>query len=140
LPKTSRTTLKQPSARGKRYILFIAPHSELNAHSTHQIIAVWGMKCVGYDVRFEKHLARSLKAIKPSPSTSSKKRKPVTKGSGVLSEDDEEGRRVSAESDVSPSSKRQRVAKGKAKLVQFDWSDANNHGDSQDEDYIPASS
>jgi hypothetical protein len=98
------------------------------------------MKCVGYDWRFEKHLAHSLKTIKPSPSASSKKRKPVTKGSGAVSEDEEEGRRVSAESEVpQPSSKRQRVAKGKARLVRFDWSDANNHGDSQDEDYIPAS-
>lgn len=95
------------------------------------------MKCVGYDYKFEKHLVRSLKGIKP-PSPGSSKRKPVTKDGGAASEDEDGWRGADYVSDGSPPSKRQRMAKGKAKLIRYDWSGANHHGDSQDEDYNPA--
>lgn len=74
------------------------------------------MKCVGYDYGFERHLARSLK-------------KAGDKGKGKGDE---------PESRDSPPSKRQRVAKGKAKDIKFDWSGAKYHDDSRDEDYKPA--
>ena len=104
----------------------------------YQVIAIWGMKCVGYDYKFEKHLARSLKAIKPLSSESTKKRKVVfsddhNTGSG----DDDENKVEDSESDGSLPSKRQRIAKGKAKLVKYDWSGARFEGDSEDEDYKP---
>jgi len=91
---------------------------------------------VGYDFKFEKHLARSLKATKPSPSGSAKKRKAVTEDDGMSEgEDKQEGE--DSESGGSTPSRRQRLAKGKAKLVRYDWSDAKFQGDSQDEDYKP---
>jgi len=97
---------------------------------------------VGYDFKFEKHLARSLKAInkaiKPSPSGSAKKRKTVTRNDDdAMSEDRDEGKGGNSESDDTPS-KRQRIAKGKAKLIKYDWSDVIVQGDSEDEDYKPS--
>lgn len=106
----------------------------------HQVIAVWGMKCVGYDFKFEKHLARSLKDFKTKPSSTSgaaKKRKAAAKGKvvgAVEDEDEDEGEESESEDSSSPS-KRQRIAKGKAKLVKYDWSDARFGGESEDEDY-----
>ena len=113
------------------------PAPNLMSPPSHQIIAVWGMKCVGYDFKFEKHLARSFKAIKPMSSGSAKKRKAVAGGNNdVMSEGEDVGKGEGPESDDSPS-KRQRTAKGKAKLVRYDWSDAVFPGDSEDEDYKP---
>jgi len=104
-----------------------------------QVIAVWGMKCVGYDFKFEKHLARSLRAKKPSSSLSksTKKRKAITRGGNTTSEGEDEEKGEDSESDNSSPSKRQRIAKGKAKLVKYDWSDARFPDDSEDEDYKP---
>lgn len=104
-----------------------------------QVIAVWGMKCVGYDFKFEKHLARSLRTKKPSSSLpkSTKKRKATTRGGNTTSEGEDEKEEDDSESDNSSPSKRQRIAKGKAKLVKYDWSDAMFPGDSEDEDYKP---
>jgi len=96
------------------------------------------MKCVGYDFKFEKHLARSVRAIKPSSSSESAgKRKTVTWNDDVMNEDEDEGKGEDSASDGSPPPKRQRIAKGKAKLVKYDWSDARFQGDSEDEDYKP---
>lgn len=98
------------------------------------------MKCVGYDFKFEKHLARSLRAFKPKPSTTpgtAKKRKTFARvGAMDDAEDAGEGEQSGSEDSSSPS-KRQRVAKGKAKLVKYDWSDARFQGESEDEDYKP---
>lgn len=115
-----------------RYVLLVAPCLELDAHSTCQIITVWGMRCVGYDWQFESHLATSLKSIIPPSTPPSKKRK-----QGSASEDDKDGRMAKMESDVSPSSKRPRVAKDKAKDIKYDWYGEQNSGDSDDEDYVP---
>jgi len=91
---------------------------------------------VGYDFKFEKHLARSMRAIKPSSSSESAgKRKAVTWNDGAMSED--EGKGEDSESDGSSPPKRQRIAKGKAKLVKYDWSGARFQGDSEDDDYKP---
>lgn len=96
------------------------------------------MKCVGYDFKFEKHLARSMRAIRPSsPSESAGKRKAVTWNDDVMSEGEGEGKGEDSESDGSSPPKRQRTAKGKAKLVKYDWSDARFQDDSEDEDYKP---
>jgi len=98
------------------------------------------MKCVDYDSKFEKHLARSLKAIKPSSTSSgsAKKRKAITKNDNdAMSEDGNEEKGDESELDYTPS-KRQRIAKGKAKLIKYDWSDARVQGDSEDEDYSPS--
>ena len=105
----------------------------------HQVITVWGMKCVGYDFKFEKHLARSLKTIKPlsSLSGSAKKRTAVARDDDDMSEGDDDENGEGSEPDSSPPAKRQRIAKGKAKLVKYDWSDARFKGDSEDEDYSP---
>jgi len=106
-----------------------------------QVIAVWGMKCVGYDFKFEKNLGRSLKAIKPSSSSSgsAKKRKAVAKDDDDddMNEEEDEEKGPDSEAEDSSPSKRQRIAKGKAKLVKYDWSDARFTGDSEDEDYNP---
>ena len=108
-----------------------------------QVIAVWGMKCVDYDFKFERHLARSLKTIKPSSSGSARKRKVAVGnvvGNGdndVMSEDEDVEKGEGPDSDDSPS-KRRRTAKGRAKQVmKYDWSDARIPGDSEDEDYKP---
>jgi hypothetical protein len=104
------------------------------------------MKCVGYDYGFEKHLARSFEGIKPSSSGSSKRPKTAPKDDERVDEgedgEDDEGREDvhDPESHGSPPPKRQRVAKGKAKHVRYDWSDAKYHDDSHDEDYKPAPS
>jgi len=96
------------------------------------------MKCVGYDLKFEKHLARSLKAIKPSSSGSAKKRKVITgNDDDAMSEGGDEEKGEESELDYTPS-KRQRIAKGKAKLIKYDWSGIMVHGDSKDEDYTPS--
>ena len=98
------------------------------------------MKCVDYDFKFEKHLARSLKTFKPKPSSTSgatKKRKAAAKDCAVNGVEDEDGEEEESESEDSSPSKRQRVAKGKAKLVKYDWSDARIQGESEDEDYKP---
>lgn len=96
------------------------------------------MKCVGYDYKFEKHLAHSLKEKKPSLSGSAKRRKVITKdGNDAVSVGGDEEQDEDFDSDDSPS-KRQRTAKGKAKLVKYDWSDARVEGDSEDEDYSPS--
>ena len=97
------------------------------------------MKCVGYDLKFEKHLTRSLRAIKPSSSLSesANKRKAVTRDDDAMSEGDDEGEGEDSESSDSSPPKRQRIAKGKAKLVKYDWSGARFQGDSEDEDYKP---
>ena len=102
-----------------------------------QVIAVWGMKCVDYDFKFEKHLARSLKANKPSPPGSAKKRKTVVENSDdFVSGGEDVEKEGNSESDDSPT-KRQRLAKGKAKLMKYDWTGARIQGDSEDEDYKP---
>ena len=127
--------------------MFPALVQSLNLITTlHQVIAVWGMKCVGYDFKFEKHLARSLKDFKSKPSSTSgaaRKRKAAARESAVgvvededEDEDEDEGEE-SESGDSSSPSKRQRVAKGKAKLVRYDWSGARFQGDSEDEDYKP---
>jgi hypothetical protein len=136
---TSRTASTQPSARRTRYVLLVARCLELDAHSTGQIITVWGMRCVGYDWQFESHLATSLKSIIPPSTPPSKKRKQVTKGSGSgrASEDDKDGRTANMELDISPSSKCPRAAKDKAKDAKHDWYGEQNSGDSDDEDYVP---
>ena len=107
--------------------------------SLHQVIAVWGMKCVGYDFKFEKHLARLLKVIKPSSSLSgsAKKRMAVTRDSDDMGEGEDEEKGEDSEPDSSSPAKRQRIAKGKAKLVKYDWSGAKFKDDSEDEDYKP---
>ena len=93
---------------------------------------------MGYDFKFEEHLARSLKAIKPSSSGSAKKRKAVTRNDDdTTSEGGDEGKGENSELNDTPS-KRQRIAKGKAKLIKYDWSDARVQGDSEDEDYMPS--
>lgn len=94
---------------------------------------------MGYDFEFEKHLTRSFKAIKTSSSGLAKKRKAVTRDDGPSTEDEgeDEDKREASESEDSSPSKRQRTAKGKAKLVRFDWSDARFQ-DSEDEDYKPS--
>lgn len=106
----------------------------------HQVIAVWGMKCVGYDFKFEKHLARSLKTIKPSSSSSgsAKKRTAIARDDDDMSEGDDDEKGEESEQNSPSPAKRQRIAKGKAKLVKYDWSDARFQGDSEDEDYNPA--
>jgi len=94
---------------------------------------------VGYEFDFEKHLARSLKAIKPSPSGSAKKRKALTGNDNdedAVSEGGDEENGEDSELDDTPS-KRQRIAKGKAKLIKYDWSDVMVHNDSEDKDYAP---
>ena len=70
------------------------------------------MKCVGYDYKFEKHLAHSLKTMKPSPS---KKRKAATRDNNAMSEDEDEKGEEPESDDPSPS-KRQRLAKGKGSV------------------------
>ena len=97
------------------------------------------MKCVGYDFKFEKHLARSLRTMKPSSplSESANKRKAIAWDNDAKSEDEDEEKGGDSESDDPSPPKRQRVAKGKAKLVKYDWSDARFQGDSEDEDYKP---
>jgi hypothetical protein len=54
------------------------------------VIAVWGMKCVGYDFKFEKHLARSLRMMKSLSSLSelANKCKAVTRNDNAMSEDE----------------------------------------------------
>lgn len=76
------------------------------------------MKCVGYDYKFKKHLARSFKGMKPSSPGPSKKCKLVTKNGGPNSEEEDEGRRADTESDVSPPSKHPPVAKGVSSLLE----------------------
>lgn len=99
------------------------------------------MKCVGYDYKFEKHLARSLKGPKPSSSGPSKKQKSVSNDNNdTVNEDEDERKRDGSEPHDSPPPKRQRVAKGRARHIKYDWSGANYHDDSKDEDYKPASS
>ena len=110
-------------------------NARTNAHAIRQVIAVWGMKCVGYDYKFEKHLARSFKKIKPSSSGSPKKKKTITKDNNI--KDKEGGRDDDPEPHDSRPTKRQRVAKGKAKATVYDWSDAKYHDDNRDEDYKP---
>lgn len=95
----------------------------------HQVIAVWGMKCVGYDFKFEKHLACSLKTLKPKRSLASdavKKRKAAA-GEAVTggAEGEDEGE------EPEPDAK----GKGKAKLARYD---RRLPGESEDEDYKPA--
>lgn len=93
---------------------------------------------MGYDFKFEDHLARSLKAIKRSSSGSAKKRKAVTgNDDDAMSEGGDEEKGEDSELDDTPS-KRQRIAKGKAKLIKYDWSDVKVQGDSEDEDYTPS--
>lgn len=93
-----------------------------------QVIAVWGMKCVGYDFKFENHLARSPKAKEPlsSSSVSAKRRKPVVGLDGDVDHmgEDEGEEQPGADSradDPSPP-KRLRSAKGKAKQNRSDLS------------------
>ena len=105
--------------------------------SLHQVVTVWGMKCVGYDFKFEKHLARSLKAIKPSSSGSTKKRKAAVRDDDAMSDGEDEEKGEDSESSDSSPSKRPRIAKGKAKSIRYDWSGAKFQGDSEDEDYKP---
>ena len=96
------------------------------------------MKCMGYDFKFETHLARSLKDIKPSSSGSAKKRKGVTRNDDdAMSEGGDREKGEDSELDDTPS-KRQRIAKGKAKLIKYDWSGARVHNDSEDGDYVPS--
>jgi len=58
---------------------------------------------------------------------------------GPTQNKEDEGKGVDAEVDDSSPSKRQRIAKGKAKLVKYGWSDARFMGDSEDEYYVPSS-
>lgn len=104
-----------------------------------KVIAVWGMKCVDYDFKFEKHLARSLKTAKSSSSLSgsAKKRKAVIREDDAMDEAEDEERGEDSGSDEPSPSKRQRIAKGKAKLMKYDWSGAKFEGDSEDGDYKP---
>ena len=93
---------------------------------------------MGYDFKFENHLARSLKTIEPPSSGSAKKRKTITgNGDDAMSEGGDEEKGEDSELDDTHS-KRQRIAKGKAKLIKYDWSDVKVHGDSKDEDYTPS--
>jgi hypothetical protein len=95
-----------------------------------QTIAVWGMKCVGYDLKFERHLASSLGAIgkTPTPSEPVNKRKAVARGDSSMGEGDGEG----SESEEFAPPKRQQIGKGKAKLMESDWPDARLHSDNDD--------
>ena len=83
------------------------------------------MKCVGYDYEFEKHLARSLKEFKPPLSGSSKQ--PKLKPKSITQEVDNEYESEDDEKEDEPNffeprhSKRQRVAKEKAKHIRYDW-------------------
>lgn len=149
-----RNLKKEPSTQElKRYTskLTAADYSELakdlkeeidDAFSNQEeVIAVWGMKCVGYDYKFEKHLARSIKNIKPSSSGTAKKRKGAERNDDPVSEDEDEGKGAYYSDLDGPSpSTRSRIAKGKAKRVRYDWSGAKYHDDSHDEDYKPATS
>jgi hypothetical protein len=114
------------------------PVLDLTPAPLYQVVTVWGMKCVGYDYKFEKHLARSLKMVKSFLSRSGKKRKAATrdKDDDAMSKGEGEEKEEDSQSD-DPTSKRHRVAKGKAKLVRYDWSDARFQGESEDEDYNP---
>ena len=100
------------------------------------------MKCVGYDYKFEKHLACSLKESKPSSSGSSKKPqrspKPITQK--VDDKHGSEGDEMEDDPDLFKSSrpKRQRVAKEKAKHIGYGWSDDRCFDDNDDQDYKPA--
>ena len=96
------------------------------------------MKCVGYDFKFEKHLAHSLEAIKPSSSGSAKKRKAITRNDDDAMSQDGDGEKEGGSELNGTPSKRQRIAKGKAKLIKYDWSDARVQDDSGDEDYKPS--
>lgn len=109
-----------------------------NAHTASQIIAVWGMKCVGYDYKFEKHLAGSLKGVKPSSSGSSKKPKSAVKVVDSNHDGEDDGKEDEPECHDSPPPKRQRVARGKSKPIRYDWSDSRYPDDSKDQDYQPA--
>lgn len=129
----SRKMLTRPSAWAKRYVSHVYLDLQINTSTACQIIAVWGMRCVGYDYKFEKHLARSLKGIKPTSSGLPRKRK----APAVDSEDEGGDKEPDSESEDTSPSKRQRAAKGKAKSVKYDWSGATHSSDSQDEDYRP---
>jgi hypothetical protein len=96
------------------------------------------MKCVGYDFNFEKSLARALITIRSSSSLSesANKLKAVTRNDDTMSKD--EGKGEDSKSNGSSPPGCQRIAKGKAKPVKWDWSDARFQGDSKDEDYKPA--
>lgn len=102
------------------------------------------MKCVAYDYKFEKHLAHSIKGIKPSPSPSplgpskNLKRRIFTRDEAVSSEGEDEGKGESSRQYSTPP-KRQRVAKGKGKLFRYDWTGAMSRN-SEDKDYEPTSS
>lgn len=74
------------------------------------------MSCVGYDYKFEKHLARSLKGIKHSSSKSTKKRKTIA---GDAHDAGSEGEDEVPEPDDPPPKYRRNV-KGKAKAVRFE--------------------
>jgi len=102
-----------------------------------EAITVWGMKCVGYDYEFERHLAASLQGISSS-SGPSKKRKGVARDNDATNGDQDRRKEVDSEFHAPPPSKRQRMAKGKAKHIRYDWSDATYHDDSRDDDYKPA--
>lgn len=91
-----------------------------------------------YDFDFEKRLASSLEAVEPLPSGSAKKRKAVTRNNGdAMSQGRGEGSGEGSGLDDMPH-KRQRAAKGKARLAKYDWSDDVVRGDSDDEDYNPS--
>lgn len=137
--RSSRRKLTRLSAWAKRYASRVYLSLQTNASTARQIIAVWGMKCVGYDYKFEKHLARSLKGVKPTSSGLPRKRKAPARDSHAISED-EGGEESDSESEDTSPSKHHRAAKGKAKRVKYDWSGAKYRGDSQDEDYRPDSS
>jgi len=112
------TILTERSAREKRYTsrAFLQALN-LIAAPRDQTVTVWGMKCVGYDFKFEKHLTHSLREIQPSSSSKSAgKRKAVTGNGGAMSEGKGEGKGEGSGSDGSSPPKRQMIAKGKVKL------------------------
>jgi len=69
------------------YVLRIPPCPESNCSAMDQVIALWGMKCVGYDFTFEKHLANSIREIKPQGAS---KRKAVASDDDAVSEGKDE--------------------------------------------------
>ena len=83
-----------------------------------QVIAVWRVKCGGYGFKFEKPLVRSLKAT--SLPVSARKCEGAVESEG--------------EGYNSPP-KHQRIAKGKVKLVRYDWSEAKFQRGSENEDH-----
>jgi hypothetical protein len=101
-------------------------------YSSHQLIAVWVVKCVGYNFKFEKNLACLLGTMESSFSLSESAGwcKAATRNDDAMSEDEDDGKGADSESSGSSPPTRQQIGKARAKLVKYDWPDVRFQGHS----------